>query len=193
MIDDHLAGDRLGHLDPVVLFQQRQRAVDAGGGAGRRPDRPIGDEDAVLLDLHLGVARREFPGVGPGGGGAASVQQASLRQDEGAGACRHDTTAACRRLAYDLHQPRRRLRDAGRGPDDEGVVGLGPDGGGLDGDANAACHQPASLRHDLDLVGDRAEFAVGHLGHGRRHQPAQLEAGINEDSEALHGPGPRMS
>ncbi|SPA42357.1 protein of unknown function [Cupriavidus taiwanensis] len=74
----------------VVVFDQRQRHVDAGGHAGRGPDPVLAHEDGVRVQRDRGKARAERGMHGPVRGRAPAVEQARLRQQEGAAAHRGD-------------------------------------------------------------------------------------------------------
>src|ERR1700722_4993031 len=78
MVNNHFPRHGPRYLCAEILLDQGERKIDYGGGAGRRPDRPVGDEDAVRLYLHLGKACREIPRVKPMGRCAAPVEQARL-------------------------------------------------------------------------------------------------------------------
>jgi putative intracellular protease/amidase len=59
-------------LGAEVVLDQGERQVDAGGDAGRGPDRAVADEDAVGLQAHARMAAGDVDGVAPERGDAAA-------------------------------------------------------------------------------------------------------------------------
>ena len=83
--DDQPAGDGVGELGAVVVLDEGEGEVDAGGDAGRGPAVAVADVDAVGVDLHLGVARRRAArrptsAWSPGGRRAARPRPARTRR-----------------------------------------------------------------------------------------------------------------
>ncbi len=52
MIHDQVVRHSSCHLHPAILFDQRQREVDPGRNASRRPDVTVLQENAVSIDLN---------------------------------------------------------------------------------------------------------------------------------------------
>ena len=97
-------GDLVGQLGAVVVLDQRQRQVDAGGDAGRGPTVPVVDVDAVLGDaappggpcelVARRPVRRRLVAVEQAGGGE---QQGTAADRRGPSTCRDATPRGGRR------------------------------------------------------------------------------------------------
>ena len=81
-----VARDGVGRLVALVLLDQREREVDAGGDAGGGEDAPVPDVDRVRVDGHGGEAAAQRRGVLPVRGGPAALQQPGAAERERAGA-----------------------------------------------------------------------------------------------------------
>ena len=121
VVDDQLARHRAGDVGAQILFDHGQRQIDPGGHAGRRPDRPVADEDAILLDPGLRVARLQRAGMVPVGGGTPAIEQAGLGEDERTRAGRGHPSGPGRGAPQESQQPRRGRRDAMAGALDQRV------------------------------------------------------------------------
>src|SRR5258708_5322425 len=97
--DDEMARHAQGHGAAEILLDQSQRQVDAGGDAGGGPDLAVAQEDRVGLDGDAGVAPLQGVAGAPMRDSAPSVEQARLRQQEGAGADGADAPRLPRALA----------------------------------------------------------------------------------------------
>ena len=99
VMDDHLprgsAGDVLAH----VPLDKPERQIDASRHAGRGPDRPIGNKDAVHLDFGLRKALLQLLSVGPVRRRAAPIEQSGFAQSKGADADGGNAPRALRRVA----------------------------------------------------------------------------------------------
>ena len=91
------AGDRLGDVDAVVVLDERQRQVDAGGDAGRRPHVAVADPDRVGVDVDVRVLGGEPRGAGPVRRRPPAVEQAGGGEQERAAADADDATGAAAR------------------------------------------------------------------------------------------------
>src|SRR5438093_956586 len=80
---DQLAGDAERELAPVVLLDEREGQVHAGGDAGRGVDAAVVQEDRVALDGDLRVPPRQLVAHQPVRGGPPAVEQPGLGQEEG--------------------------------------------------------------------------------------------------------------
>ena len=92
-VDDQLTGDGGGGLVSVVVGDESEREVDAGGDAGGGPHVAVVHVDGVGVDGDVDVGVVEQSAFRPVGGGPSSVQQAGRGEHEGAGADRGH--AAC--------------------------------------------------------------------------------------------------
>jgi len=82
IVDHELLRSALGDALAQILGDERQREVDAGGDAGRGPNRPVSDEDTVGLDADLRTGAGGLGGGRPMRGGAATVEQPGSCEDE---------------------------------------------------------------------------------------------------------------
>ena len=92
------AGDLHRHRMAEVVFDQRERELDAGGHAGRGPDRAVVHVDALALHAHLRPQRLQLVAAAPVRGGLAAVEQAGGREHERAAAHAGHAADARRRL-----------------------------------------------------------------------------------------------
>ncbi len=76
MIDDEIPCDGLGDLRPAILFDQREREIDARGDAGRSPDFTVLDEDPISIDPNSWEAVLQGAGESPMRGRASLVEDA---------------------------------------------------------------------------------------------------------------------
>ncbi|MNH09428.1 hypothetical protein D3C79_688820 [compost metagenome] len=65
-----------------VLFNHRQRQIDAGADAGRGPEGTVANKNAVAVDANTRIALLQPCGVEPMGGGALAFQQPGGRQNK---------------------------------------------------------------------------------------------------------------
>jgi hypothetical protein len=96
---DRQPGDRVGRRGAVVRPDHVQAQVDAGRQSRGGENRAVLDEQHVRFESYGGVAAPEHVRFRPVRGGALVIEQACLRQDEGAGADRRDALACRRRVA----------------------------------------------------------------------------------------------
>ena len=78
----------------MVAAHEVQAEVDARGDAGRGEHVALVDVEDAGIDGDRGIALGQLLGVGPVRGGPPAVEQAGVREDEGAGADRGDARAA---------------------------------------------------------------------------------------------------
>src|SRR5262245_29560399 len=62
MIEHELARGLLHDLLAVIFADHGEREIDAGGDARRAPDVAVAQEDAVGLELHIGIGCEKLPG-----------------------------------------------------------------------------------------------------------------------------------
>lgn len=74
-VDHEVTGDQSGRGLTVIVGDERQRHVDAGGHAGRRPKVAVVHIDGVGLDADFGIAPRQQLCLVPVGRGAAAVEE----------------------------------------------------------------------------------------------------------------------
>ena len=91
------AGDGLGDVGAVVVLDQRQGEVDAGGDAGGGPHVPVAGVDRIGIDLQRRVLVGQLLGPGPVGGDRPAVEQPGLGGEERAAA--HGGDSRLRRAA----------------------------------------------------------------------------------------------
>ena len=189
MIQHELARGLLRDLLTMVLGDHREREIDTGRDARRRPHIAVMREDLVRLELHLGIARDEIPCAAPMRGGASAVEQARLGQHIGARADAGDTHAAPRQP---LHEGARDL--AARGvrhacatrDDQRGDRVRRPEVARHHFHAGRAAHGPRVQRQHADSGGRLARAARRDLEHrDRTCRIEQLE--IGKDQDADHG------
>jgi hypothetical protein len=63
-----------------VVFDKREREVDAGGDTGRGPHVVVVDEDRIRVDMDAGEAAGELVAVRPMRSRSAVVEEASGRE-----------------------------------------------------------------------------------------------------------------
>src|SRR5579862_128182 len=114
--DDHAPGDAVGDPRALLLPDQVQAGVDAGGGARAADHRVVVHVQDVRVDLGLGVAAGQFVRVPPVRGAAPAVEQAGLPQDEGSAADAQHPRAAGDRATERVEQVRRELLRHAGGP-----------------------------------------------------------------------------
>lgn len=90
MIDDKAPGDAASQLRAEILLNHGEHQINTGGHPRRGPDRSIGNEDAVLLNLDRRKTRLHFARDHPVRRRAPPVEQAGLGKDKGAPADRGD-------------------------------------------------------------------------------------------------------
>ena len=89
-----LAGHRQRQRPAVVVFDQRQAQVDAGGDAGRGDDVTVGDEDRLRIDVDGRMGGRQAVAGVPVGGGPATIEAARRRPAERPRAHRGDPSGS---------------------------------------------------------------------------------------------------
>ena len=77
------AGRLVGELGAVVVLDQREGEVDAGGDAGGGPAVPVVDVEAVGLDVHVGVPAGRASRTTPSGWWPGSRRAARRRRGRG--------------------------------------------------------------------------------------------------------------
>ena len=184
------AGDQLGELGAVILFDDGEGEVDARGDAGRRPD-VIGaaDEQRLGVDLHRRVSLGEVLGHGPVRRRAPAVEETGLGGQEGAVADADDAPRPGGRLPDPLDEfgvvdsP----VDARAAGQQQGVDGFGGVwqcvGDELQSDAGVdrlpvLRHQPQVIGDGRPLItqGDRCGGEdVGRSRHVERLHPGEPE------------------
>ncbi|MNV87803.1 hypothetical protein D3C71_1819580 [compost metagenome] len=92
------------HVVAQVLLDEAERQIQFRRHAGRGPDRVIGDEDAVRLDLDIGMPLLQCVCISPVGRCASPRQQAGLGQHEGPGAQPHGPTRTSAALSQRMQQ-----------------------------------------------------------------------------------------
>ena len=159
------AGDGLGDLDAVVVLDERQRHVDAGGDAGRRPHVAVAGPDRIGVDVDVRVLGGEPRRSRPVRRGPPAVEQPGGGEDERAAADADDPPGPTGQLpdgGDQLGVGGRRV-DAGPARHDERVDGDGGiQSGGDELEAALRAHGAGGGAGDLDVVGDAA---------GRRRPP----------------------
>ena len=170
---DEPAGARLGDVDTVVVLDEGERDVDAGGHAGRRPHVAVAGPDRVGVDVDVGVLGGEALGAGPVGRRPPAVEQAGGGEQERAAADADDAPGAGGELG-----------DRG---DEVGVV-AGPVAGAVAAGDEQRVDRPAAVdgrrrraaarsrsrtgpgleRDDLDVVAGRPGPAPDEPGRRRR-------------------------
>ena len=83
-------GQLVGNLAAVMLANQIEAAVQAGGGASRGDEPVVVDVEGIGIEPHPGEALDELLFKFPMGGGTAPVQQAGVGQHIGAETEPHD-------------------------------------------------------------------------------------------------------
>ncbi len=144
-------GDGVGDRGAVVEVDQVEAEVDGGGLARGRQHAAVVGVEHVGVDAGQGVARGEFGGVRPVGGGAAAVEEARGAEHEGSGAEGGDPGTGLVGRADGFDELRRgRLVDIGARGHDHGVgcgqvlqpvVGFHGEG--------ADAHRPRPAEHDV--------------------------------------------
>ena len=125
--DDESSGNSQRDLGTQILFDQRQRQVDASRDASRGPHGAVVDEHRIGLDPDAGVAVREVIAEGPMGGRSAIVQQAGRGEKVCARAHGHGSMSPLRGAGDPVHSHRIPHSCSRPGPagDDERVVTRG--------------------------------------------------------------------
>ena len=142
---DQPAGDGPGHLDAVVVLDERQRDVDAGRDAGRRPHVAVAGPDRIGVDAHVRVLGGQAGRPRPVRRGPPPVEQPGGGKDERATADADDPPGPTGQLpdgGDQLVVGGRRV-DAGPARHDErvdGGVGIQP--GGHELEAALGPHRP---------------------------------------------------
>src|SRR5947207_2728977 len=148
---DQLARDAERELPSVILLDERQRQVHAGGDAGGRVHGAVADEDGIALDGERGVAARELVASPPVGGHAPAVEQPGLREEERPATHRGEAADAGRHA---------------REPAEQAAV------------AHRVRHAaPAGDEQRVDATPDVADRAVGDELHARRAHDRARTAG----------------
>ena len=133
MIDHELLRDRAGDLGAKVFLDHRQREVDTGRHARRRPHIPVDDKNPVFFQFHHWKPGLKFARMPPMGGRALAIQNARFRENESAGADRCDAARMLQYLAHEGKQGGRGIFQNRRSAaDDHGVVAGGAKGPGVD-------------------------------------------------------------
>ena len=83
-VDDESPGNRGGGAVAMVVRDEREREVDAGGDAGRRPHVAVADVDGVGVHSDAFVALTQESARVPVGGCPTTLQQTGSREDESA-------------------------------------------------------------------------------------------------------------
>src|SRR5690348_15470692 len=86
VMDDEVPGDLLGQCGTVILLDQRQRQVDAGGNARGGPGIGVLYENPVGVDSNLWKAGLQHASVAPMRRRSTAFQQACGRKQARAGA-----------------------------------------------------------------------------------------------------------
>src|SRR6185312_7847996 len=81
-IYDQRSGDISNEVRTMVVFDERQRQVDAGRNPGRGVDVAVAHEDRVRFDADSRIGTRQQTGVPPMGSRTTAVERSGLRQDE---------------------------------------------------------------------------------------------------------------
>jgi hypothetical protein len=162
----------------VVVGDQGQREVDAGGHARRRPHRSVALVDAVGVDGDVRVAPGELARGEPVGGGAAPGEEPGLGEEQGSTAHRCGTPCEPREPPEVSGQfPVAQMLRNGQAAGDEQRVDVAVDVGqcrrGVDPDAGVGGDRPGPGGDHLDPV------AAGPRQQGRRGEhvggPGQIE------------------
>jgi hypothetical protein len=145
------AGHLVRDVPAQVVLHEGERQIHPGRHPGRRPHRPVPDEDRVAVHAHLGVLPGQLLLTRPVRGDPPPVQQARRRQQEHPAAHRGHPPGACRR---------------GRDPGDERLVLPGPV------DAPAADHHERVRPRRVEV-----RHAVGGVHDQSAHRPDRPRPG----------------
>ena len=94
---DQAPRDAHGFAVSEIIFQQREREIDACRHAGGRPDSAVVNKYRVDQDRNVGILGAQQVARAPMGDRASSVKQARRGQNKCAGANRADTPDIRRR------------------------------------------------------------------------------------------------
>ena len=165
------AGHGLGDLDAVVVLDERQRHVDAGGDAGRRPHVAVADPDRVGVDVDGRVLAGEALGPRPVRRRPPAVEQAGGGEQEGAAAHADDPARTGRASVGDGIDERGVVDGGARHPLPPGTrrvstSATSSSARGHELQPALGAHRPGGDRGDGDVVAGvagagRAEHAVG--------------------------------
>jgi hypothetical protein len=189
--DDHLAGRCHGECRTVVVLDEGEREVDAGGHASRRPHVAVAHVDAVGLDADRGEVRREGVAHRPVGRRPAPVEQARPREQQSAAAHRRDPPRRPGRAGQPANEVEviSRLTRAVTAGHHQRVDRTSdrPSWLGSDDQSRRGREHPARHRHDRRRVrGARAE-SIGHREHFEGTYDVQAQhPGERDDG---HDPG----
>jgi len=193
VVDDELARDRARHLVSVILLDHRERHVDRRGHPGRRPDRPVDDEDLIVLDRHLRITALKVGREAPVRRRAPAVQRAGLRENERASARRRDASRRRQRAPHERGQRRRRDVDLDAGTEHHRIERRVGKRLRLDTDAGRRQHEPALLRQHRHLIRRFAEHDVRELERSDRREAEQIEIREDDETDRMHARAPAMS
>jgi hypothetical protein len=157
--DDKVARHGQRHGAAEVLFDERQRQVDAGGHPGRGPDRAVAHEDRIGLDPDRGEASGKLGADRPMGRRPSAVQHTGRSEQERAGADRGDAPGPRRTLAQPIDQLRvRGRRFHARAAGDHQRIQSRADARErirCEFEPGRCCNALAAARHDSDGIGRR--------------------------------------
>lgn len=191
-VDDELLRDAPPDVRTEIVLDQGDRQVDAGRNPRRGPDAAVPDEDALGVHRHLRVAALEPLRAVPVGGGAPAVEQAGLREQEGAGADARDAPGRHGLEPGDDPLRRRPGADDLAARNQDGIEGTVAQRLGREAEAGGTLHTHGragdARRHDRERVAARPE-ALRHLERrGRPGRVEQLKARMEHDGDASrHG------
>ncbi len=179
-------GDHLGDLRIVVVLDQRQRQVDAGGDAGGRPQIAVTNEDRLGIDVDVGELTLEGRRSRPVGRHPLAVGEPGGGDHERPGAHRDDPVGATPESADSVDQRRilsgpPRAEAAG---DDQRVR---PPGGV--GHVPRREREPA-LGLDRGFGCDERQAIAGSVRTGSRRAPGWPRGTLPTDRSG-RGPGSR--
>ena len=133
----------------VVLGDEREREVDAGGDSRGRPHVAVVDVDGVGIDGDTGVGVVEQVALGPVGRRASSLEQPRGGEHERTGAHRGDPARVCGQPSYLVEKLRVGDGRVHVGPagDHQRVDGAGDvrDRGRGEVESTAGPHRPARV------------------------------------------------
>ena len=159
------------HRMAKIVFDQRERELDAGSDAGRGPHRTVVHVDALALHAHLRPQRLQLVAGAPVRGGLAAVEQAGHGERERAAADTGDAAYAGATCASQAPMPCSTMaaRTPGSSPPATISVSMAPA-------VVAAVHVPATLRPAF----------VMHGAAGRRCDVQAIGAGMQRFGLAEH-------
>ena len=152
------AGARLGDVGTVVVLDEGERHVDAGGDAGRRPHVAVAGPDRIGVDVDVGVLGGEALGAGPVGRRPPAVEETGGGEQERAAADTDDAPGAG--------------GEVGDRGDEVGVV-AGPVAGAVPAGHEQRVDRPAAV----DVRRDELQAALGRHGSGLERHDVDLVAG----------------